>query len=539
MLQRNAQFESRTPQQLLRGADLLADLVELTLGPSGRSVLIDAGGSAPLLGTDGYTVATHFDLLDPVRQSGVQALRNLAWEMLRDCGDGATTAVVLARAVLAGLVTMTAAGHDPQHLGQAVLRQAQAVAAQLRARAVPVEDAALLAAVATAACGADARLGHAVGEATHAVGASGLVLVEAGHGLDDELELRPGLHFASGWLSPAFATDEKLGRAVFEDAYVLVSNERIDRFDDILPVLEVFAQRKKPLVIIAREVRGEALATLVLNRRKADALVCAVAAPGEGDWKAMHLGDIAAATGATLLGDDSGHRLKDIKPAHIGRAGRIEIGRAETIIADGAADPAVLDARLAAIREQIAGARYLAFDREQHEQRLARLSGKLAMLRLGAPSALELERRRQAAKAAGAAARQARAGGAVDKEEGGVAERAEVDDLGGRVRAEGLHGQVEGPHRYADLRPRSNSCTTWANTACWSGDRASPVVSVKNRSNKSARPRRAISPATGPPGRFWGAVAVARAAYMTLGKTALSRSSGLGTGSSSSRSTHR
>jgi len=245
------------------------------------------------------------------------------------------------------------------------------------------------------------------------VGASGLVLVEAGHGLEDELELRPGLHFASGWLSPAFATDEKLGRAVFEDAYILVSNERIDRFDDILPVLEVFAQRKKPLVIIARDVRGEALATLVLNRRKADALVCAVAAPGEGDWKAMHLGDIAAATGAMLLGDDSGHRLKDIKPAHIGRAGRVEIGRAETIIADGAADPAALAARLAAIREQIAGARYLAFDREQHEQRLARLSGKLAMLRLGAPSAVELERRRQAAKAAVAAARQARAGGAV------------------------------------------------------------------------------------------------------------------------------
>ncbi len=413
MLQRNTQFESRTPQQLLRGADLLADLVELTLGPSGRSVLIDAGGSAPLLGTDGYTVATHFDLHDPVRQSGVQALRNLAWEMLRDCGDGATTAVVLARAVLAGLVTMTAAGHDPQHLGQAVQRHAQAVAAQLRARAVPVEDAAMLAAVATAACGADAGLGRAVGEATHAVGASGLVLVEAGHGLEDELELRPGLHFASGWLSPVFATDEKLGKAVFEDAYILVSNERIDRFDDILPVLEVFAQRKKPLVIIARDVRGEALATLVLNRRKADALVCAVAAPGEGDWKGMHLGDIAAATGATLLGDDSGHRLKDIKPAHIGRAGRVEIGRAETIIADGAADPAALAARLAAIREQIAGARYLAFDREQHEQRLARLSGKLAMLRLGAPSAVELERRRQAAKAAVAAARQARAGGAV------------------------------------------------------------------------------------------------------------------------------
>lgn len=413
MLQRPPAFESRTPRRILRGADRLADLVELTLGPVGRAVLIDRGTAAPLVGGSGYAVATHFETADPVAQCGVQALRQLAWEMSRDFGDGATTAIVLARAVLVGLVNMMDAGHDPRHLGEAVVRHAQAIAVQIKAGAVPAEDIGTLTAVATTAAGGDADLGRAIGEAFHAVGRAGTVIVEAGHGVGDEVETRPGLHFDTGWLSPVFVTDEALGKAIYNDAYILVVGGRIDRFDDILPILEVFAQRKKPLVVIAGEVAGEALATLVLNRRKAGALVCAVAAPGVGDWKAMNLGDIAAATGATLIDDETGHRLADIKPAMVGRAGRIEIGRAHTAIAGGAADRRALEARMAQIRGEIASARHLAYDREQHERRLARLSGAIAIVRIGAVTKSALDQRLETAKCAVAATRSARVGGAV------------------------------------------------------------------------------------------------------------------------------
>ena len=201
--------------------------------------------------------------------------------------------------------------------------------------------------------------------------------------------------------------------AIHDDAYILVASARIQTFDEILPVLEAFARNRKPLIVIASEVAGEALATLVVNRRKADALVCAVSAPGTGSWKDRNLADIAAATGATLIGDESGHRLADIKPAMVGRARRVEIGRSATTIVGGGADPQLLQARLVAVRADIAGARYLAYDREQHELRLARLAGAIATVRVGAPTRSELDQRLSAAKRAVAATASARRGGVV------------------------------------------------------------------------------------------------------------------------------
>lgn len=396
----------------MSGSGSLARLVALTLGPVGRAVLIDRAGASPLIGTDGYTVATHFDVTDPVAQSGVQVLRNLAWEMSRDHGDGTATSVVLAWAALAGLVRMAAAGHDPQRLGEAVVRQARTIAGRLKAGARAADDPAILTAVATTACG-DADLGRTIGSAFKGAGDSGTVLVEAGYGTADEIELRPGLHFDTGWLSPAFVTDEARGMAIHDDAYILVASARIQTFDEILPVLEAFARNRKPLIVIASEVAGEALATLVVNRRKADALVCAVSAPGTGSWKDRNLADIAAATGATLIGDESGHRLADIRPAMVGRARRVEIGRSATTIVGGGADPQLLQARLVAVRADIAGARYLAYDREQHELRLARLAGAIATVRVGAPTRSELNQRLSAAKRAVAATASARRGGVV------------------------------------------------------------------------------------------------------------------------------
>ncbi|MCY0149282.1 chaperonin GroEL [Hoeflea sp. G2-23] len=413
MLQHRPPFENQTLRRILHGADQLADLVELTLGPVGRAVLIDRGAAIPLVGDNGYAVATHFDIADPVAQCGVQTLRHLAWEMSRDFGDGAATAIVLARAVLAELVNMMDAGYDPQHLGEAVVRRAKAIAAQIEASAVTANDIGTLKAVATTAAGGDVELGGAIGEAFHAVGRAGTVIVEAGHGMGDEIETRPGMHFDSGWLSEDFVNEDALGKAIYDDAYILVASGRIDRFDDILPMLEVFSQRKKPLIVIAGEVAGEALATLVLNRRKSRALVCAVAAPGAGDWKTMNLGDIAAATGATLIGDETGHSLAQIKPAMVGRARRIEIGRSHTAIVGGGADPQTLEARMAHIRSEIASARYLAYDREQHELRLARLSGAIALLRIGAATKPIHDQRLEVAKRAVAATRSARAAGVV------------------------------------------------------------------------------------------------------------------------------
>lgn len=412
MYRATSTFDDSTPRAILHGSERLARLVGLTLGPVGRAVLIDRVGASPLIGADGYTVATHFDVTDAVGQSGVQALRNLAWEMSRDHGDGTATSVVLAWAVLAELLRMSAAGHDPQRLAAVVVRQARTIAEKLKAGARAAGDQALLTAVATTACG-DADLGRTVGAAFADTGDSGTVLVEAGYGTGDEIEKRPGLHFEGGWLSSAFVTDEARGMAIHDDAYLLVARGRIQAFDEILPVLEAFSRNRRPLVIIASEVAGEALATLVVNRRKAGALLCAVAAPGVGDWRDRNLADIAAATGATLIGDESGHRLADIKPAMVGRARRVEIGRTATTIVGAVADEGVLQARRASIRSDIADARYLAYDRQQHELRLARLAGAVATVRIGAPTRSELDHRLGAAKRAVAATTSARRGGVV------------------------------------------------------------------------------------------------------------------------------
>ena len=412
MYEAGATLADSTNRAILHGSESLARLVALTLGPTGRAVLIDRAGASPLIGADGYTVATHFDVADPVGRSGVQALRNLAWEMSRDHGDATATAVVLAWAVLAGLGSMSAAGYDPQCLAQVVVRQAQAIAERLKASARVADDPVLLTAVATTACG-DPGLGRTIGAAFEGLGGTGTVLVEAGYGTADEIEKRPGLHFDSGWLSPAFITDEARGMAIHDDAYVLVASGLIHAFDEILPVLEAFSRNRKPLVVIASEVAGQALATLIVNRRKADALLCAVAAPGTGGWKDRNLADIAAATGATLIGDESGYRLAEIRPAMLGRARRVEIGRSSTTIVGGGADPHVLQARLAAIRADIADARYLAYDREQHELRLARLAGTIATVRIGAPTRSELDYRLGAAKRAVAATASAWRGGVI------------------------------------------------------------------------------------------------------------------------------
>lgn len=412
MYQNGATLADSTSRAILHGSESLARLVALTLGPTGRAVLIDQAGGSPLIGADGYTVATHFDVADPVGRSGVQALRNLAWEMSRDHGDATATAVVLAWAVLAGLVRMSAAGHDPQRLAEVVVRQAQSIAGRLKAGARAADDPMLLTAVATTACG-DPGLGRTIGAAFEGLGEAGTVLVEAGYGTADVIEKRPGLHFDSGWLSPAFITDETRGMAIHDDAYVLVASGPIHAFDEILPVLEAFSRNRKPLVVIASEVAGQALATLIANRRKADALLCAVAAPGAGSWKDRNLADIAAATGATLIGDESGHRLAGIRPAMVGRARRVEIGRSSTTIVGGGADTHILQARLAAVRADIADARYLAYDREQHELRLARLSGAIATVRIGAPTRSELDHRLGAAKRAVAATASARRSGVI------------------------------------------------------------------------------------------------------------------------------
>ncbi len=406
-------FGDQASQRILSGAGRLTRLVELTLGPFARSVLIDGGNAAPMIANSGYDVATHFDVGDVTAQAGVQALRNMAWEQSRDRGDGTATAVSLAGAVLHGMRRLNAAGFDPQRLGEVVLRQGAAIAVRLQGASRTATDVGALTSVATAAVVDCRDLGRLIGEAIGEVGTDGAVLVEAGSGASDEKHVQAGMHFASGLLSPAFATDTAAGTASFDDAYIMVSADRIDSFDDLLPMLEVFAARQKPLIVIAREIVGQALATLVVNRCKAGALVAAIAAPGAGDWKRLYLGDIAAVTGATLMGDECGYRLSAIRPAFVGRARRVEIGRTHSTIIGGAAHAASLESRKAGIRSAIESARYLAFDRTLHEQRLARLSGAVATIRVAGRPGPELQTRLDRARQGAAATRAARSGGVV------------------------------------------------------------------------------------------------------------------------------
>lgn len=406
-------FAGDARSRILKGADIVADLAELTLGPAARHVLVDRAHAHPVITGGGYAVALEVDLSDPTAQLGARALRDLAWRTSDTVGDGTATAIVLCRAVLRGIVRAAAAGLDPNTLRAALDDGVGRVIALLDGTIQPASDETALVKVASTAAGGDGVIGLTIGRASARVGIEGMVLVEDGHGTEDRIEHHDGMQFDQGWLAPAFVTDETAQLVDYDEPYLLLCASRISNLDAIVPALNAFASSGKPLAIIAEDVTGEALATLIANRRRAGAKLAAVKAPGVGPWRRLLLGDIAVATGATVIGDEQGLRPEEVGPAMVGRARRIRIGRVSTTIIDGAGRAEDVAARRSEIRHAIEREKYLSYDREQQQRRLARLASGVAIARFGGATGTVIAERKERAKGAAAAARAAARHGSV------------------------------------------------------------------------------------------------------------------------------
>jgi chaperonin GroEL len=413
MAARHLSFDAAAREQVLRGAEIVGDLAELTLGPRARNVLVGRAFAPPVITDCGYVVALAVDLADATEQIGVQALRDLAWRTSDEVGDGTATAISIGRSILRGCVEAGEAGLEPLALQQAIDDGLERVIAAIAEESRPAIDPAVLLHVAAAAAAGDQPMAEALARAAHEVGPEGVVTVEDGQGLEDDLEVQTGMHLDQGWLASAFVTDSKAQVAEYDDPFFLIAATRITELASLVPALDAFASSGKPLVIIAEDVAGEALATLIRNSGREGVRIVAVRAPGAGQWRGLMLGDIAAATGATVIGDEQGYRLHQFRPGMVGRARKVRIGRTFTTITGGTAKPEQLEQRRQEARHSAEQQRYLSYDRDQHQRRLARLTSGIATVRFGGATPTVLATRKQRATAVAGSTMAALRGGVI------------------------------------------------------------------------------------------------------------------------------
>src|ERR1700728_3042043 len=377
-------------RHLERGVDKLADTVKVTLGPRGRNVVIDKKWGAPTITNDGVTVAKEIELENPYENLGAQLAKEVATKTNDVAGDGTTTATVLAQAMVHLGLRSVAAGANPMDLKRGI--DAAAVSESLLKSAREVTEQKEIAHVATISA-QDAKIGELIAEAFDKVGKDGVVTVEESPTMGLELEFTEGLQFDKGYISQYFITDQERLEAVLEDAYVLVNQNKISSMADFLPLLEKVAQTKKPLLVIAEDIEGEALATIVVNKIRGLLNIAAVKAPGFGDRRKAMLADIATLTGATLVTEDLGIKLESVGLDALGTARRIVVTKDNTTIVDGAGDPAAIRERINQIKTEI-DATDSDWDREKLQERLAKLSGGVCVLRAGAATEVELKEKK-------------------------------------------------------------------------------------------------------------------------------------------------
>ncbi|WP_099184607.1 chaperonin GroEL [Mycobacterium kansasii] len=387
------------------GADKLADTVRVTLGPRGRHVVLAKSFGGPTITNDGVTVAREIDLEDPFENLGAQLVKSVATKTNDVAGDGTTTATVLAQALLKAGLRLVAAGVNPIALGAGIGKAADAVSEALLASATPVSGKDAIAQVATASS-RDEQIGELVGEAMTKVGADGVVSVEESSTLNTELEFTEGVGFDKGFLSAYFVTDFDSQEAVLEDAVILLHQEKISSLPDLLPLLEKVAESGKPLVIIAEDVEGEALATLVVNSIRKTLRAVAVKSPYFGDRRKAFLQDLAAVTGAEVVNPDAGLVLREVGLEVLGSARRVVVSKDETIIVDGGGAPEAVAARVNLLRGEIERSDS-DWDREKLGERLAKLAGGVAVIKVGAATETELKERKESVEDAVAAAKAA------------------------------------------------------------------------------------------------------------------------------------
>ena len=386
-------FNEEARRSLERGVNALADAVKVTLGPKGRNVVLEKKFGAPTITNDGVTIARDIELEDPFENMGAQLVKEVSIKTNDVAGDGTTTATVLAQAIITEGLKAVAAGMNPMDLKRGIDKAVTAAVEELKALSVPCSDSKAIAQVGTISANSDETVGKLIAEAMDKVGKEGVITVEDGTGLQDELDVVEGMQFDRGYLSPYFINKPETGAVELESPFILLADKKISNIREMLPVLEAVAKAGKPLLIIAEDVEGEALATLVVNTMRGIVKVAAVKAPGFGDRRKAMLQDIATLTGGTVISEEIGMELEKATLEDLGQAKRVVINKDTTTIIDGVGEEAAIQGRVAQIRQQIEEATS-DYDREKLQERVAKLAGGVAVIKVGAATEVEMKEKK-------------------------------------------------------------------------------------------------------------------------------------------------
>jgi len=393
MAAKEVKFHDSARHRIVAGVNILADAVKVTLGPKGRNVVLDKSWGAPTVTKDGVSVAKEIELKDKFENMGAQMLKEVASKTSDVAGDGTTTATVLAQSIVQEGMKYVAAGMNPMDLKRGIDKAVDAVVVEIQKISKPTTTSKEIAQVGAISANADEAVGKIIADAMEKVGKEGVITVEDGKSLQNELEVVEGMQFDRGYLSPYFINNPEKQVCVLEDPYILFHDKKISAIRDLLPVLEQVAKAGKPLLIVAEEVEGEALATLVVNNIRGILKTCAVKAPGFGDRRKAMLEDMAILTGGTVISEELGLKLENASLNDLGRAKRIEVGKEETTIIDGGGDKKGIEGRIKAIRQQIEETTS-DYDREKLQERVAKLAGGVAVIRVGAATEVEMKEKK-------------------------------------------------------------------------------------------------------------------------------------------------
>ena len=386
-------YSAEAREQLKRGVDALANTVKMTLGPRGRNVILEKKFGSPVVTNDGVTIAKDIDLKDPIQNMGAQMLKEVASKTNDVAGDGTTTATLLAQVIVHEGMKNIAAGANPMFLKRGIHAAVEAAVEAIKKQAKPVKDSQTIASVAAISANNDPDIGKIIADAMEKVGKDGVITVEEAKGTAMELEVVEGMQFDRGYLSPYFITNAEQMRVNLDDPYILIHDKKISSMKDMLPILEKIAQMGRPLLIIAEDIEGEALATLVVNKLRGTLQVAAVKAPGFGDRRKAMLEDIATLTGGRVMSEEAGLKLENTTTADLGQCRTINIDKDNTTIVGGKGKPADVKARIAQIRAQIEETTS-DYDKEKLQERLAKLAGGVAVIRVGAMTETEMKEKK-------------------------------------------------------------------------------------------------------------------------------------------------
>ncbi|SFR58208.1 chaperonin GroEL [Litoreibacter janthinus] len=393
MAAKDVKFDSDARNKILKGVNILADAVKVTLGPKGRNVVLDKSFGAPRITKDGVSVAKEIELEDKFENMGAQMVKEVASRTNDEAGDGTTTATVLAQAIVKEGMKSVAAGMNPMDLKRGIDMATAKVVEAIKAAARPVNDSDEVAQVGTISANGEAEIGRQIADAMQKVGNEGVITVEENKGLETETDVVEGMQFDRGYLSPYFVTNPEKMTTELEDCLILLHEKKLSSLQPMVPLLETVIQSGKPLLIVAEDVEGEALATLVVNKLRGGLKIAAVKAPGFGDRRKAMLQDIAILTGGQVISEDLGMKLESVTMDMLGTAKKIQITKDETTIVDGAGEKAEIEARVSQIRQQIEETTS-DYDREKLQERVAKLAGGVAVIRVGGMSEIEVKERK-------------------------------------------------------------------------------------------------------------------------------------------------